>query len=89
MALVQCFLPGRLFIKILKDTELTRSKKGNVKKKWRVTTEYQPNRLAVNHLVDTYEKLFPKSKYKMSLNKKTDTDNDLQLRLNQIQRNTK
>ena len=67
---------------------MTRSK-GNVKKKWCITTEHEPNRLAVNHLADTYEKLFPKSKYKMNLNKEIETDIDFQLWLNKTQGNAK
>jgi hypothetical protein len=59
--------------------------KGNVKKKWLITTTYEPNRLASNHLVDTYEKLFPKDKYKMSANKSKEMDIDIQVMFHNLQ----
>ena len=52
-------------------------------------TEYEPNRLAINYLEDTYEKLLPKSKYKINSNKKRDRDLEFQFLLNQSQREIK
>jgi hypothetical protein len=64
--------------------------KGHVKKKWFITTTYEPNRLASNHLEDTYEKLFPKNKYKMSKNKNKEMDIDIQVMFHELQQgNTK
>jgi hypothetical protein len=41
--------------------------------------------LAANHLADAYEKLFARSKYKMSLNKKMEAEIDFQFCLSQSQ----
>jgi len=39
------------------------------KKTWRVTSDYEPNRLVSSTKADTYEKILPKSKYKINLDK--------------------
>ena len=63
--------------KIVNKLAVLQGVKGNVKKKWLITTTYEPNRLASNHLSDTYEKLCPKNKYKMSANKTKEMDIDI------------
>lgn len=65
--------------------EVLQGVKWNVKKKWLITTTYEPNRLANHHLADTYEKLFPKNKYKVSANKNKEMDIDIQFMLHELQ----
>jgi hypothetical protein len=48
----------------------------NAKKKWRVSHNYEPNRLALSHLADAYESLLPRGKYKLKLSKKTKEKGD-------------
>jgi hypothetical protein len=74
-----------LFIQDCQQASCFTRSKGNVKKKWLITTTYEPNRLARNHLADTYEKLFPKNKYKMSENKSKEMDIDIQVMFHELQ----
>lgn len=61
--------------KIVNKLAALQGVKGNVKKKWLITTTYEPNRLASHHLADTYEKIFPKNKYQVSANKNKEIGN--------------
>lgn len=60
-----------------------------MQKKWHVSCNYGPNRLSTSNLIDSYEKLFPKKKYKISSSKKIETDTDFQFLLKQPRGNSK
>jgi hypothetical protein len=71
--------------KIANKLAVLQGVKGNVKKKWFITATYEPNRLASNHIADTYEKLFPKNKYKISENKSKEMDIDIPVMFDELQ----
>lgn len=71
--------------KLVNKLAVLQGVKGNVKKKYLITTTYEPNRLASNQLADTYERLFPKNKYKMSENKNKEMDIDIQVMFHELQ----
>ena len=76
---------ANVLYKIANKLAVLQGVKGNVKKKWLITATYEPNRLASNHLADTYEQLFPKNKYKMSENKSKEMGIDIQVMFHELQ----
>lgn len=81
----QYYLLGKFFIQDCQQaSSFTRSKR-ECQKKWFITATYEPNRLASNHIADTYEKLFPKNKYKISENKSKEMDIDIPVMFDELQ----
>lgn len=54
-----------------------------------MSCNYEPNRLAASNLLETYEKLFPRNKYKINASKKAKIDSENRYYLQQQQGSSK
>jgi ribosomal protein S3AE len=58
---------------------------GRMQKEWEILCDYEENRLAMSYSVDTYESLVPRKKYKINPNQKIRENDDIEIKIKQIQ----